>query len=92
MSKRVVITTFGCFGDLNPYIGLALGLKARGPHPMITTGEIYRPFVEGEEIEFRQIRPDIDPRNSEVLGQVRHPKRRTEYLTREFLCPHLRES
>ena len=92
MGKRVVITTFGSFGDLNPYLGLALGLKARGHHPMIATSEFYRPYVEGEEIEFSPVRPDLDPHNGEVVRQVMDPKRGTEYLMRELLFPHLRES
>jgi rhamnosyltransferase subunit B len=92
VGKRVVITTFGSFGDLNPYVGLALGLKARGHHPVIATAEFYRPFVEGEEIEFSPVRPDLDPHNGEVVRQVMDPKRGTEYLMRELLFPHLRES
>ena len=61
MSKRVVITTFGSFGDLNPYLGLALGLRARGHDPVIATGESYRHFVEAEGVEFSPIRPDHAP-------------------------------
>jgi rhamnosyltransferase subunit B len=92
VGKRVVITTFGSFGDLNPYVGLALGLKTRGHHPVIATAEFYRRFVEGEEIEFSPVRPDLDPHNGEVIRQVMDPKRGTEYLMRELLFPHLRES
>lgn len=92
MDKRVVITTFGSFGDLNPYVGLALGLKARGHHPVIATAELYRPFVEAEEIEFSPVRPDLDPQDSELVRRVMDPKRGTEYLMRELLFPHVRES
>src|SRR5918997_6524408 len=50
LGKRVVITTFGSFGDLNPYLGLALGLKARGHDPVIATAEYYRPFFRKSRI------------------------------------------
>ena len=37
MGKRIVITAFGSFGDVNPCVGLALGLKQRGHSPVIAT-------------------------------------------------------
>jgi len=46
MSKRVVIATFGSFGDVNPYVGLALGLKQRGHRPVLATAEFYRSYIE----------------------------------------------
>jgi UDP:flavonoid glycosyltransferase YjiC (YdhE family) len=29
-AKRIVLSTFGSLGDINPYIGIALELKIRG--------------------------------------------------------------
>ena len=40
--KKIVISTFGSFGDLHPYIAVALELKRRGHRPVIATSEIYR--------------------------------------------------
>ena len=37
VGKRIVITAFGSFGDVNPCVGLALGLKQRGHSPVIAT-------------------------------------------------------
>ena len=73
VGKRVVITTFGSFGDLNPYIGLALGLKARGHDPVIATAELYRHFVEAEEVGFRPIRPDRNPHDIETVRRIVNP-------------------
>jgi len=42
MTKRIVLATFGSFGDVNLYLGLALGLKQRGHRPVIATAEFYR--------------------------------------------------
>jgi UDP:flavonoid glycosyltransferase YjiC (YdhE family) len=92
VGKRVVITTFGSFGDLNPYIGLALGLKARGHDPLIATAELYRHFVEAEGVEFRPIRPDRNPHDIEAARRIVNPGLTPEYLMRGLLFPRLQES
>ena len=92
MSKRVVIATFGSFGDVNPYVGLALGLKQRGHRPVLATAEFYRSYIEREGIEFYPLRPDVDPRDASAMRRIMDPKRGTEYLFKEFLLPRVRES
>jgi rhamnosyltransferase subunit B len=92
VGKRVVITTFGSLGDLNPYLGLALGLKARGHHPVIATAEFYRPFVEAEGVGFRPVRPDLDPHETEAVRRITKPRRTPGYLMKELLFPRLQES
>src|SRR5215210_9085640 len=92
VGKRVVITTFGSFGDLNPYLGLALGLKARGHDPAIATAEFYRPFVEAEGVGFRPVRPDVDHQETEAVRRIMKPRRTPGYLMKELLFPRLQES
>ena len=87
-----MIATFGSFGDLKPYLGLALGLKARGHDPMIATSELYRPSVQGEGIGFSPVRSDLGPHDREAIRRIMHRRRGTEYLIRELLLPRLRES
>ena len=96
VGKRVVITTFGSFGDLNPYLGVALGLKARGHDPVIATAEFYRRFVEAEGLGFRPVRPDRDPHDTEtvrrIMNPIMNPRRTPGYLMKELLFPRLQES
>jgi UDP:flavonoid glycosyltransferase YjiC (YdhE family) len=92
VGKRMVITTFGSFGDLNPYLGLALGLKARGHDPVIATAEFYRPFVEAEGVGFRPVRPDLDSHETEAVRRIKYPRRTPAYLMKEILFPRLQES
>src|SRR5215208_1905111 len=96
VGKRVVITTFGSFGDLNPYLGLALGLRARGHDPVIATAESYRHFVEAEGVEFRPVRPDRDHHDTEavrrIMNPIMNPRRTPGYLMKELLFPRLQES
>ena len=47
---RIVLNTFGSFGDIHPYVAIALELKARGHLPMIATSEVYREKMEAQGI------------------------------------------
>lgn len=92
MSKRIVIASFGSFGDVNPYIGLALGLRARGHVPIIATSAYYRPYVEREGIEFRTVRPDGDPNDRALVARIMDRARGTEFILRELILPALQDS
>lgn len=91
MGKRVVITSFGSFGDLFPYVGLALGLKGRGHEPVVAMPAHYRATVEREGLEFRAVRPDIDPSDRETVRRVMDATRGTEYII-GLILDSLRES
>lgn len=56
-NQRIVLSTFGSFGDLHPYVAIALELKARGHRPVIATSEAYREKMDALSIEFRPVRP-----------------------------------
>ena len=57
--KRIVLSTFGSFGDIHPYIAIALELKARGHRPVIATSEVYREKMDVLGLEFHPVRPDM---------------------------------
>lgn len=58
-AKRIVLTTFGSFGDLHPYIALAFELQARGHQPVIATANVYQRRIEALGIEFHSTRPQV---------------------------------
>jgi UDP:flavonoid glycosyltransferase YjiC (YdhE family) len=89
---RIVLVTAGSFGDLFPTLGLAAGLRARGHHPIVATSPHYRARVEADGLEFRPVRPDINPSDPAVLTRVMDPVRGSEYVIREFAMPYLRQS
>lgn len=90
---RIVLNTFGSFGDLHPYLAVAIGLKQRGHHAVIATSEVYRSKVEGEGIGFYPVRPDVGELlgNEEFIKKLWHPKLGTEYLIREYIMPRVAE-
>jgi rhamnosyltransferase subunit B len=91
---RILITTFGSYGDLHPYIAVALGLKQRGHEPVIATSASYRTKVEAEGLQFHALRPDLDDFGpfAEVARRVYDPKKGAEYLLRELVLPRLAQT
>ena len=92
MGKRVIITCWGSHGDLFPYIGLALALKARGHTAVVATSEMYRPNVEQEGLEFAAVGPSVDPNDGDLIARVMDPVKGSEVIIRELLLPELRAS
>src|SRR5271170_4320503 len=89
---RIVFTTFGTFGDVNPLIGLALEMRARGHDPVLAVPEMFRPKIEPLGLAFHPIRPDQDPHDSRLVAMIYDIKKGTERGLREFLFPAIRES
>lgn len=88
---RVLLATIGSYGDLNPYLGLGLELKARGHHPVLAVAAAYRQHVEDAGLDCRPIRPDGDPSDTVLVARVMDPMRGAEFLVRDLLMPQLRD-
>jgi len=93
--KRIVLSTFGSFGDIHPYVGIALELKRRGHVPVIATSEIYREKMETIGLEFYPVRPDMpsveEPDEvARLVGTVMDPKKGPEAVG-DMILPHLRD-
>ena len=86
---RIVITTFGSFGDVFPYIGLALGLRARGHQPRLAMPGLYRELIESEGLDFHPIHPDLDPNDRALAARLMDPVRGSDALFTELLLPSL---
>jgi rhamnosyltransferase subunit B len=84
---RVLLTTIGSFGDLNPYIGLSLALKRRGHVPVLAVAHAYRPHVEAAGLECRPVGPHGDPWDRALVERIMHPLRGAEFLVRDLLMP-----
>ncbi len=94
--KRVVFTTWGSFGDLHPFMALALELQKRGYTSVIATSPLYREKVEAAGIAFHPVRPDLPPpdaeTSAEIIRRASDARGGPGYLFRELLVPHLRET
>jgi rhamnosyltransferase subunit B len=86
---RILLTSWGSFGDVYPYVGLAFALKDRGHHPALATAEFYRPLIESLGFEFHPMGPMIDPSDHATIGRVLDPVRGADALVKELLLPSL---
>lgn len=94
--KRIVITAWGSFGDIHPYMAVALELKQRGHRPLIATSSVYRDKIEGAGIGFHPMRPDLPPLGSkkaeEMIRRSTHMREGPRYVLRDVLMAHARAS
>jgi UDP:flavonoid glycosyltransferase YjiC (YdhE family) len=90
--SRVAISTLGSFGDVYPYIGLALELRRRGHAPVLAMPGVYREAAEREGLEFRAVRPDLDPGDRGLIARIMDPVRGPEALVSELIVPNLERS
>ena len=93
--KKIVISTFGSFGDVHPYVAVALELKRRGHRPVIATSEIYREKTDALGLEIHPVPPDLPgyDRPEEVarmISDLVDTKKGPERVFTQFINPHLR--
>src|SRR5215469_16616646 len=89
---RIVLSNIGTYGDIHPLIAIALELKRRGHTPVMALPAVYLQKIEPLGIEFRPIRPDIDPKNTLLVEMIYDVKKGTERGLRDFLFPVLRDT
>ncbi|MFN8579708.1 MAG: hypothetical protein U0163_01840 [Gemmatimonadaceae bacterium] len=89
---RIVINSWGSYGDLNPYLGLALALKARGHAPVLATAGHYQGLIEEEGIEFARVRPDIDVNDVETVRRAMDPVKGSEVVIKELVAPGVEDA
>lgn len=87
---RIVITTWGSFGDVNPYLALGLGLRERGHDVVLCMPPYYEAVVRGADLGFAPGAPDADPAlDRGLVRKVMHPRNGAEAIFREVLIPAL---
>ncbi len=89
---RIVFTTFGTFGDVNPLIALALEMRRRGHDPVLAVPEMFRSRIEPLGLAIHPVRPNQDPGDSRMVAMIYDIRRGTERGLREFLFPAISDS
>jgi UDP:flavonoid glycosyltransferase YjiC (YdhE family) len=93
--KRIVLSTFGSFGDIHPYVAIALELKRRGHRPVMATSAAYAEKTDALGLELHPVRPDLPSydRPEEIralVADLMDEKKGTERVF-NLVLPHLRE-
>jgi rhamnosyltransferase subunit B len=92
--KRIVLTTFGSYGDIHPYMAIATELRARGHRAVIATSELYREKMQTAGLDFVPVRPHIPPpqeQDAAMMEKVMNPKSGSGFLLNEMLFPFVRD-
>jgi UDP:flavonoid glycosyltransferase YjiC (YdhE family) len=99
MRRKVVISTAGSLGDLNPFIALALELKRRGYEPLIASQVEFRAKIEAEGIAFHALRPGVEDVKGElgydqqtVYRKATNGSSGLPFLVRRIAMPFLRRA
>jgi len=92
LAPRIVLTTFGSYGDLNPYLAIGAALSRRGAEVVIASSTVYRSAVERHGLKFASLRPEIDESDTEIFQKVLDPWSGAKYLTRTLLMPVVAET
>ncbi|HYY43087.1 MAG TPA: glycosyltransferase, partial [Pyrinomonadaceae bacterium] len=94
--KRIILSTFGSFGDLHPYIAIALELQARGHAPVLATSAAYREKLDALGLELYPVRPEMPSFDqpdelSKIVEGLMGQRDGTENIFKQMLMPHLRD-
>ncbi|MGH9933111.1 MAG: glycosyltransferase [Pyrinomonadaceae bacterium] len=92
--KRIVLATFGSYGDIHPYMAIAAELRCRGHQPVIATSELYREKMLAGGFDFIPVRPHLPPpqeQDAAMMDKVMNPKSGAGFLLNEILFPFVRE-
>jgi rhamnosyltransferase subunit B len=99
MRRKVVISTAGSLGDLNPFIALALVLKRRGYEPLIASQTEFRVKIEAEGIAFHALRPGLEDVKGElgidqqtIFRKATNGSSGLPFLVRRIAMPFLRRA
>lgn len=90
---RIVITTFGSGGDLNPFIALGLELKTRGHQVLFAVEDNFRGAVEDAGFEARHLTGNVDealaPYAKEMYGSA-SPVASLKVIVNHYIVPTMR--
>ncbi|WP_010587862.1 glycosyltransferase [Schlesneria paludicola] len=92
--RRILFTTFGSYGDLNPYIAMARVFKANGDQVTIATHTHYREQVERVGIRFVPVKPGEEELGPPEVWTARanHPLTGSQFVVRSLVLPFLQDS
>ena len=89
--RKILLTTFGSYGDLHPYIAMARVFKANGDEVTIATHTDYRDQVERIGARFVPVRPGLEelgPQES-WSAKANHWLTGVEFITKSIIMPYL---
>ncbi len=92
--RKILLTTFGSYGDLHPYLAMARVLKANGDDVTIATHAEYQEQVERIGVRFVPMKPGLDEVGPQETwsAKANNSLRGTEFIVRTLIMPYLDDS
>lgn len=88
---KIVVATIGSYGDVNPYLALGQGLKARHHEVVLATSEYYRADAERCGLGFAPLRPNVEFTDRKLFQRLMHARRGPEVVIRELVMPAVKD-
>ncbi len=85
---RVLITTAGSHGDINPFVAIGRALRERGHAALMLVNPYYRDLVEEAGVEFAPIGETLDLRDLKNHPDVMHRYRGGRTVLDKWLIPY----
>ena len=91
---RILLTTYGSYGDLHPFLAIGRVLHGRGDRVTLATHPDYREQVERQGFQFVPMPPGLEDVGPEEvwMNRVTHPITSTSFIVRELILPYLQAS
>lgn len=89
--SRIVLSTIGSLGDLNPMIALGLELKRRGHIPVVNTWAGYSDKIAGLGLEFMPLRPNVDIDDRELHRKAMDALKGPEFVIKDLIIGNIRD-
>ncbi|KAB8032200.1 glycosyltransferase [Fluviispira multicolorata] len=92
--SRILLITYGSYGDLHPYIGMGKALLAAGHEVTLISHLQYKENVEKFGLKFIAMRPSEEDfiANINWAEKAHNPNTGTQYFIKELILPYLEES
>lgn len=91
---RIVITTLGSMGDLNPFLALGLGLQQRGHQVVFAVEDSFRPNLIAAGFKVHHLTGDVDTMMQEnsrqMFGKNATPLTSIKVIVHKYIVPTLR--
>lgn len=88
---HILVFSFGSFGDVHPFIGLALALRARGYGVTVALNGYFRELVERGRLEFIELGTREEYLAQAAHPDLWHPRRSFAYLFRTGVSQVMRQ-
>jgi UDP:flavonoid glycosyltransferase YjiC (YdhE family) len=89
---KILLSTFGSHGDINPALALGRELQARGQEVVLATTSNYRDYILRNGLSFVPIRPEPRVDDHALMKEVMDPKRGSETVVRKIVMPSVRDT